>query len=63
MKDPAIEELVTQLKNSVAESNRLMEVLEDNKVEVRITYIESSATKKQKQGISIWRITQHNDYL
>jgi len=63
LKDPVIEDLVNQLKDHVAEVNRLMEVLEDNNVEVRITYIESSKTKKQKQGISAWRITQHNDYL
>jgi hypothetical protein len=63
MKDPVIEDLVTQLKHSVAETNRLMEILQDNNVEVRITYVESSTAKKQKQGINIWRITQHNDYL
>ena len=63
MKDPVINDLVTQLKNSVAETNRLMEILQNNNVEVRITYVESSTTKNLKQGISIWRITQHNDYL
>lgn len=63
MKDPHIRDLVMQLKNTVTEINQLMEILQDSNVEVRITYIEPSKENNQKQGISIWRITEHNDYL
>jgi hypothetical protein len=63
MKDPKIEELVTQLKSSVDNVNVIMQLLQELDVDVRISYVEKSLIKEVSQGISIWRIEEHNDYL
>ena len=58
-----IAENVQKLKDKVDEINELMKVLEQDHVDVRISYVESSKTKNISQGISLWRIEQHIDYL
>jgi hypothetical protein len=63
MKDPKIEELVTQLKSAVDNVNVIMQLLQELNVDVRIGYVERSRAKDISQGISIWRIEEHNDYL
>jgi hypothetical protein len=63
MKDPKIEELVTQLKSAVDNVNVIMQLLQEIDVDVRISYIERNRSKDVSQGISIWRIEEHNDYL
>jgi hypothetical protein len=63
MKDPKIEELVTQLKSAVDNVNVVMQLLQELNVDVRICYVERSRAKDISQGISIWRIEEHNDYL
>jgi hypothetical protein len=63
MKDPKIEELVTQLKSAVDNVNVIMQLLQELDVDVRISYIERNRSKDVSQGISIWRIEEHNDYL
>lgn len=63
MKDPAIEAKVSELKETVEKVNLLMKELQDLNVDVRISYVERSASKEIDQGISIWRIEEHNDYL
>ena len=63
MKDPKIEELVTQLKSSVDNVNVIMQLLQELDVDVRISYIDRNRSKDVSQGISIWRIEEHNDYL
>ena len=63
MKDPKIEELVGQLKSTVDNVNVIMQLLQELDVDVRIGYVERSRVKDISQGISIWRIEEHNDYL
>lgn len=63
MRDPVIEAKVADLKETVEKVNLLMKELEDLNVDVRISYVERSKTKEINQGISIWRIEEHNDYL
>jgi hypothetical protein len=63
MKDPKIEELVTQLKSAVDNVNVVMQLLQELNVDVRIGYVERSKAKDISQGINIWRIEEHNDYL
>ena len=63
MKDPKIEELVTQLKSTVDNVNVIMQLLQELDVDVCISYIERNRSKDVSQGISIWRIEEHNDYL
>jgi len=63
MKDPVITSKVKQLKDLITQVNEQMAELEDLCVDVRITYIESSKSKNIKQGLSIWRIEEHNNYL
>ena len=63
MKDPKIEELVTQLKSTVDNVNVIMQLLQELDVDLRISYIERNRSKDVSQGISIWRIEEHNDYL
>ena len=63
MKDPKIEELVTQLKSAVDNVNVVMQLLQELDVDVRISYVERSKAKDISQGISLWRIEEHNDYL
>lgn len=63
MKDPKIEQLVSQLKLSVDNVNDTMKLLQERNVDVRISYIEKSTAKDISQGIAIWRIEEHNDYL
>ncbi len=63
MKDPMIESQVAALKEAVDQVNVIMDNLQQLNVDVRISYVEKSPTKEISQGISIWRISEHNDYL
>ena len=63
MKDPVIETKVSELKETVEKVNLLMKELQDLNVEVRISYVERNVSKEIDQGISIWRVEEHNDYL
>jgi hypothetical protein len=67
MKDPNIQKLVTQLQSSVASVNEIMQLLQDMNVEVKISYVDpknsENYNKDIKQGITVWRIEEHNDYL
>ncbi len=63
MKDPEIESKVVDLKETVNRVNVLMKELDDLNVDVRVTYVERNRAKEISQGISIWRIEEHNNYL
>jgi hypothetical protein len=63
MFDPIVFNLVTELKDTVAKVNDLMEELESLGVEVRISYVESSPSKNIAQGISLWKVIEHIDHL
>ena len=63
MKDPLIESQVAALKEAVNQVNEIMLGLQQLNVDVRIGYVEKSVTKGIPQGIHIWRIEEHNDYL
>lgn len=63
MKDTVIEAKVEFLKETVNKLNILMKELQDLNVDVRISYVEKNSSKEIDQGISIWRIEEHNDYL
>lgn len=63
MKDPVIESQVAALKEAVNQVNVIMNNLQQLNVDVRISYVEKSLSKDISQGISIWRIEEHNDYL
>lgn len=61
MKDNNIKEKVIKLTSLVIEVNKIMSELQDLNVEVRIQYVEPK--DNIKQGISMWRCVEHNDYL
>lgn len=61
MKDPIVQELVDDLKNSVAHVNALMAELQNYSVEVRIEYRDRKGDEPQR--INLWRVQQNNDYL
>ena len=63
MRDPVIESKVVELKETVDRVNSIMKDLQDLKVDVRISYVEKMSSKDINQGISIWRIEEHNNYL
>jgi hypothetical protein len=63
MIDPLIQEEVDALKRAVDVVNQLMKGLQDLNVDVRISYVEKNNTKGVDQGITIWRIEEHNSYL
>jgi hypothetical protein len=63
MKDLLIQEQVDALKQAVNVVNQLMKGLQDLNVDVRISYIEKSISKNIDQGITIWRLEEHNSYL
>lgn len=69
MKDPVIQSKVDDLKELVAKVNDIMLELQDLNVEVRIAYIAKNdpnyATKENtvNQGISLWKVEEHNGYL
>jgi len=68
MKDPVIVSKVDELKSLVDRTNVLMSELQDMNVEVRISYIEKGDNKYPadatvKQGISLWRVVEHNGYI
>ena len=63
MKDPVIESKVVELKEMVNRVNSIMKDLQDLRVDVRISYVEKMSSKDINQGISIWRIEEHNNYL
>jgi hypothetical protein len=58
-----VEKLCDKLKKQVAELNETMTELETLGVEARISYVESSPSKNITQGINLWRLTQHTEYL
>lgn len=63
MKDPVIESKVSELKSLVDKINDIMNELQDINVEVRIAYVEKNTDKEISQGIKLWRVEEHNDYL
>jgi len=63
MKDPAIAEKVARLRQLELEFNTLMAELEGLSVEVRVNYVENKSKENITQGIHIWRIVEHNNYL
>lgn len=69
MKDPVIVSKVDTLKELVSKVNEVMLELQDLNVEVRISYIAkndpSYASKENtvNQGISLWKVEEHNGYL
>jgi hypothetical protein len=63
MKDPNIQALVDELQNHVDDVNRIMSDLGKLNVEVRISYVDQALSKDISQGINLWKIIEHNDYL
>jgi len=68
MKDPVIEQLVLELHDAVSHVNSIAEKLQDLNVEVRIAYVDPKSPENMnktdiKQGIKVWRVEEHNDYL
>jgi len=63
MKDPKIEELVSQLQSSVDNVNVIMQLLQELNVEVRIAYVERNSAKDISQGINLWKVEERNGYL
>lgn len=63
MKDPIIESKTDDLKALVDQVNAIMRELQDMNVDVRISYVEKSLSKDIAQGISLWRVEEHNGYL
>lgn len=61
MKDDNIKSKVIKLKSLVAETNELMAELGQLNVDVRVSYVEKKGNVPQ--GIHIWRVEEHNDYL
>lgn len=61
MNDPEIQSKILTIKDSVNLINSLMAELHEKNVEVRIQYVE--AAKGVPPGISLWRATEHVDYL
>lgn len=58
-----VEKACEKLKKQVAELNETMTELQALGVEARISYIEGSPSKNINQGINLWRLTQHTEYL
>ncbi len=63
MKDPVIISKVADLKTLVDQVNDVMKELQDLNVDVRISYVEKNKAKEIAQGISLWRVEEHNGYL
>lgn len=61
MKDDTIREKANKLKSLVIEINELMAELGQLNVDVKIGYIDKKSDVPQ--GIHIWRIEEHNNYL
>lgn len=61
MKDENIKEKVIKLKALVKEVNELMADLGQLNVDVRVGYVDKKGDIPQ--GIHIWRIEEHNNYL
>lgn len=61
MTDPDIQDKIQTIKDSVNLINTLMTELYEKNVEIRIMYVEAS--KGAAPGISLWRATEHVDYL
>jgi hypothetical protein len=61
MKDPAVRELVNELKLHVAAVNVIMQGLGKLDVEVRVAYNDKKGDVQQ--SINLWKITEHTDYL
>ncbi len=63
MNDTIVADKVNQLKKMVEDLNNIMSELQDLNVDVRISYVESKASEGRKQGINLWRVIEHYDYL
>ena len=63
MKDENITTKVSNLVNLINNVNQLMKELEEMNVEVRVSYIESKKSDNTSQGIYLWKVIEHNDYL
>ena len=63
MTDNEIKRKIERLKKLVTEVNTIMAELEDADIEVRISYIDSKKSSDIKQGINLWRLIRHTDYL
>jgi hypothetical protein len=63
MTDNEIKRKIELLKKLVTEVNTIMAELEDADIEVRISYVDSKKSDETKQGIKLWRLTRHTDYL
>ena len=63
MTDKEIKRKSERLKKLVAEVNTIMAELDDANVEVKISYVDSKKSDETKQGIKLWRLTRHTDYL
>lgn len=61
MKDIEILNSITELQNCVNEVNRIIAELHEHSVEIRISYNE--AKSKEPANISLWKATEHVDYL
>lgn len=61
MKDIEILNSITQLQNCVNEVNRIIAELHKHSVEIRISYNE--AKSNESASISLWKATEHVDYL
>jgi hypothetical protein len=63
MNDTIVADKVNQLKTLTENLNTLMAELEELNVEVRFTYVESRPSEGRRQGINLWRVIEHYDYL
>jgi hypothetical protein len=63
MKDENITVKVVKLNNLVKDINEVMKELDQLNVEVRIGYVEPKKSDNTSQGIHVWRVIEHNDYL
>lgn len=61
MMDPDLQEVVRGIKEHIDEINQLIEVGWGAGVEIRINYVDKTATTAPK--LNLWRATQSIDYL
>lgn len=61
MIDQEIKNKIDVIKQNVDAINQLMAELHEKNVEIRISYVDAS--KDVAPGISLWRATEHRDYL
>ncbi len=64
MKDDNIKVKVARLTNLIKDVNSVMKELHQLRVEVRISYKDSSSGAPEGiPCLELWRATEHNDYL